>query len=40
MSIHQTLVELEIETRNVEHIRQIEVALVQAGYPIEENSGI
>ena len=27
MSIHQSLVELEVETRNFEHIREIEAAL-------------
>jgi len=32
LSIHQTLVELEIETRNFEHISQIEATLDQAGY--------
>lgn len=32
MSIQQTLVELEIETRNFEHIREINAALNLAGY--------
>ncbi len=32
LSIHQTLVELEIETRNFEHISQIEATLDHAGY--------
>jgi len=35
MSIHQSLVELEIETRNFEHIREIEAALEQAGYKMD-----
>jgi hypothetical protein len=32
MSIDQSLVELEIETRNFEHIREIEAVLNQTGY--------
>jgi hypothetical protein len=42
MSIHQTLVELEVETRNFAHIREVETALNAAGYHIEgsaRNSG-
>ena len=35
MSIDQSLVELEIETRNFEHIGEIEAALDQAGYYME-----
>jgi threonine dehydratase len=35
MSIHQTLVDLEIETRNFEHIRDIEAALDASGYKID-----
>lgn len=35
MSIDQSLVELEIETRNFEHIRQIEAVLNQTGYHME-----
>ena len=40
MSIYQTLVELEVETRNAEHIRQIEAALYQADYHIKMTLGI
>ncbi len=32
MSIHQSVVDLEIETRNFGHIREVEAALDQAGY--------
>ncbi|MGA2403084.1 MAG: threonine ammonia-lyase [Syntrophobacteraceae bacterium] len=42
MSIQQTLVELEVETRNFEHISELEAALNEAGYRIEggvRNSG-
>jgi threonine dehydratase len=35
MSIEQSLVELEIETRNFEHIREIEAVLNQTGYHME-----
>ncbi len=35
MSIHQTLVDLEIETRNFEHIRDIEAALDAGGYRMD-----
>jgi threonine dehydratase len=35
MSIDQSLVELEIETRNFEHIREIEAVLNQTGYHME-----
>jgi len=35
MSIHQSEVELEIETRNFEHNREIEAALERAGYKME-----
>jgi threonine dehydratase len=35
MSIDQSLVELEIETRNFEHIQEIEAVLNQTGYHIE-----
>ncbi len=35
MSIDQSLVELEIETRNFEHIREIEAVLNQAGYDMK-----
>ncbi len=35
MSIHQSLVDLEIETRNLQHIREIEAALDQAGYKMD-----
>ncbi|MFZ0929657.1 MAG: threonine ammonia-lyase [Syntrophobacteraceae bacterium] len=35
MSIHQTLVQLEIETRNFEHVREVEAVLNQTGYSIE-----
>ncbi len=35
MSIDQSLVELEIETRNFEHIREIEALLNQTGYHME-----
>ncbi len=33
--IHQTLVELEVETRNFAHIREIEAALQAAGYHMD-----
>ena len=42
MSIHQTIVELEVETRNFAHIREVETALNAAGYHMEgsvRNSG-
>jgi hypothetical protein len=32
MSIHQSVVDLEIETRNFGHIRAIQAALDEAGY--------
>ncbi len=35
MSIHQTLVDLEIETRNFEHILEIETVLDEAGYKVD-----
>jgi threonine dehydratase len=35
MSIHQTQVDLEIETRNFEHIREIEAVLERAGYKMD-----
>jgi threonine dehydratase len=35
MSIDQSLVELEIETRNFEHIREIEAVLDQTGYHVQ-----
>jgi threonine dehydratase len=35
MSIHQSVVDLEIETRNFAHIREIQAALDAAGYRIE-----
>ena len=35
MSIHQSEVELEIETRNFDHIREIEAVLNQTGYDIK-----
>ncbi|MGO9021110.1 MAG: threonine ammonia-lyase [Syntrophobacteraceae bacterium] len=35
MSIHQSLVQLEIETRNFKHVREVEAVLKQAGYSIE-----
>ncbi len=35
ISIHQTLVELEVETRNFAHIREVETALNAAGYRME-----
>jgi threonine dehydratase len=38
MSIDQSLVELEIETRNFEHIREIEAVLNQTGYLIEHRN--
>ncbi len=36
MSIDQSLVRLEIETRNFEHVRDVEALLNQTGYHIEE----
>jgi len=39
MPIDQSLVELEIETRNFEHIGEIEAALDQAGYHLEGGRG-
>ena len=35
MSIHQSSVELEVETRNFAHIREVETALNAAGYQME-----
>ena len=35
MPVHQTLVELEVETRNFAHIREIEAALEAAGYHMD-----
>jgi threonine dehydratase len=35
LSIYQSLVELELEARNFEHIREISEALKAAGYTIE-----
>jgi threonine dehydratase len=35
MPIDQSLVQLEIETRNFEHVREVEAVLNQTGYSIE-----
>ncbi|MFZ2446327.1 MAG: threonine ammonia-lyase [Syntrophobacteraceae bacterium] len=40
LSIYQTLVELEIETRNFDHIAQLTRALSTAGYIVEPEAGI
>jgi threonine dehydratase len=40
MSIHQSRVELEIETRNFEHNRELEAAIEQAGYHMEVCAGM
>jgi hypothetical protein len=40
MPIYQSRVELEIETRNFEHIREIEAVLNQTGYHLELRADI
>ncbi len=37
--VRKSRVELEIETRNFEHIRRMEAALAEAGYTIEPHAG-
>ena len=40
MSIYQSMVELEIETRNFEHIREIEAVLNQSGYDMKLRANV
>ncbi|SPJ14130.1 L-threonine ammonia-lyase [Syntrophobacter sp. SbD2] len=40
MSIYQSLVELEIETRNIEHIREVEAVLNQSGYDMKLRANV
>ena len=40
MSIYQSMVELEIETRNFEHIREVEAVLNQTGYDMKLRANV
>jgi len=40
ISIYQSMVELEIETRNFEHIREVEAVLNQSGYDMKPRANV